>query len=331
MASEVLHMEREAFGKAARVAPNLWVYATMHRLGQLKQMPTLNNRAFFSVVTEKATGQRALVAIGTPDPAERYQSAVREIEQETGLKLRHVIAQCGIHNLFLLRYIEIFGESLHVYVPPARVEHQATLKMAVANHPRQVHVLDNEADPLHFLHSDFDSVLVGGLGVHADTPAPENPGQNSLWFFLATMPTLMNTKATPYDQIVVFHKPTRLAIGSDLIMFYFPPGAQVPPLLKLFGCGQDVFKFAADNISCRDRAKLVTAWNKVLTWPVAIYCGYHEAPGVVVSGERFLKLIREDKSGLGLSEPQTKTLSYALATAVLVVGALLAALFISKN
>ena len=101
-------LEEEAPGKAVPVADGFWIIATRHRPGLSKRMFEINNRCLVFRLQDR--DGPVLMAVNQTEPI--AIPVVRELEQQTGSKVRYLVSPGGGHHLQIEPWHAAFPDAL---------------------------------------------------------------------------------------------------------------------------------------------------------------------------------------------------------------------------
>jgi hypothetical protein len=274
-----LHMEREAFGKAAEVADGFWMIATRHRPGLSKRMFEINNRCLVFRLQDE--GRPVLLVANAVEPAQALDE-VRRLEHETGLAVRYVLSVGGGHHLHMEPWARAFTQA-KVLLPPVRIPitRNGQKLMQLPN----VSTMD-PANPLPQFAGQLDALLFLGLLGFPDERTPAEGGSDSPLGMLKIMFAMMRGLKDPVDELWLRHVPTDTVIAGENLAWYYPAAEHA----KLPFMGKKMLK--PDKVwinpqprQVADRDVVAACWKKVLAWPMRTLMTYHDPPTAAVTAD----------------------------------------------
>jgi hypothetical protein len=235
-------------GTPCMVAPGLWVSGEDHCAGGTQNLK-VNNRAFVSKLTLKnslggvSEGQECLFVHGLGNA--RTIEGVKNLEKETGLKVVALLCNGGGHHLFIKLWYDAFPK-MTVWVCPTKVPNTMNGKRLMKEFPDRWELVDNTTTPhhvhqlLHYFGSgddlQVDCVLFNQLFGYTD----ETSGSCGFWqnpedkaelkgemFPLTKMAKAMSEMSQPLDDVVFFHKKSKLLITGHHFEFSYTPKGHV--------------------------------------------------------------------------------------------------------
>jgi hypothetical protein len=267
----MLQIEREQPGRAAEVAPGFWVVPTRHRPGLSKQMFEINNRCLVFRLQDREGP--VLLAVNQTDPV--AIPVVKEIEQQTGLKMRYLVSPGGGHHLQIEPWHAAFTDAT-VYVGPTRIPRTEHGRHLMSLPRVQVTPLD---DPFPQFRGQIEFTQFQGLlGLH-DGKSPGEGGKDNLWYVLRIFREMMRV-SDPIDELWLCHVPSRTVVGGENLGWMY--GAA--DLAKEGMMARSMLK--ADQIYVQtgprkvgDKAKVEASWRRILAWPCDAVMTYHDVTG----------------------------------------------------
>jgi len=270
-ATEALHIEREATGKTAEVAPGFWVIATRHRPGLSKQMFEINNRCIVFRLQDRdgpvlmAVNQTAPVAI----------PLVKELEQQTGLKVRYLVSPGGGHHLQIEPWHAAFPDA-DVYVGPTRIPHTDHGRKLMAL-PR-VKTTEIES-PFPQFHGQVEFTQFVGIGGLRDGKSPGEGGRDNLLFMFRVMREMMRPD-DPTDELWLCHLPTGTVVGGENLGWMYTAAARAKEgFMARSMLKADRIYIQTDARKVLDKEKVAASWRRVLAWPCGAVMSFHDVTG----------------------------------------------------
>jgi hypothetical protein len=235
------------------VAPGLWLSGEAHCAGGIQNLK-VNNRAFIFKLTLKESlagvskGKECLFVHGLGNA--KTIEGVKNLEKETGLKVIALLCNGGGHHTFIKLWYDAFP-NMKVWVCPTKVPSTENGKKLMKEYPDRWELVDNTTTPhhvhqlLHYFGSgddmQVDCVLFNQLFGYTD----ENSGACGMWqhpevepvlkgemYPLTTLGPLMKDVSQPLDDVMFFHKKSKLLVTGHHFEFAYTPKGHVQPKVR---------------------------------------------------------------------------------------------------
>jgi hypothetical protein len=269
-----IHLEREAFGKAAEIAEGFWMIATRHRPGLSRKMFEINNRCLVFRLDDQQSRRPVLLVANAVDPTQSVDE-VRRIEKETGLRVGYIVSVGGGHHLHMGPWNEAFPEA-RVLLPPVRVPRTRNGQKLMKLGRVQTMDLDN---PLPQFKGQLEAVIFHGLLGFPDHLTPAEGGSDGMLAMFKMMMTMARGPNDPVDELWLHHVASGTVIAGENLAWYYPADEYG----KLPFMGRKMLK--PDKVWLMQMARRVKeppvvagCWKKVLAWPMRTLMTYHDPP-----------------------------------------------------
>ena len=329
----MVDFSREDWDKAAEIADGAWVIATRHNPGLAGGLE-LNNRTFVFRL-KNAAGEEQLLSFGCGNAA--TIEAIKELEDESGLKLGWVIGNGGSHHLFLELWYQSFPDA-RVLVPAQRVPHTKNGKELAQKYvdrwelmhgPKPKQLVDEFGDQIDCV--IFDQLLANKepdatTGVAQDHRAKGN--KLSGFGRLKLFSKISKDFSQPNDEVFFFHRATGLVIaGHNFQFIYRPKGYKAPRRFKVQDGGfplNILLKFLIPDGSFKStfegqpqpvaNSKIhAEEWDAVLDWDIHYWTSCHNPPqicGPEMSGDEIKAAVRASLARTGEDDPTGQRLKW---------------------
>jgi|GEM_PF-1926347 len=327
MSQQQLSFEAEDWDVPVQVFDGIWVIANKHGPG-LNDAFQVNNRVFVFRLTNRSGAETLLVfGCGCGDSL----SAVRKIEQETGLSVGWVVGNGGAHHLFLGLWFDAYP-SARVLIPAKRVpstrngielQKKYAARWELMYGPRPSQLTEEFGDQLDAV--IFDQLFTYRDQFHAELGGAKNhssPRQNVAGFkLLGLFAKTGKDMSQPTDEVFLFHKKSGLVIAGHNYQFIFEPTGHKPqpqhklkrggfPMNVLFKMllkkGQFVSSLEGQPQPIADSKIHLQEWETVLAWDLRAWTSCHNPPTVVgppLSPKELKEAIRASLARTGEDDP----------------------------
>jgi hypothetical protein len=274
-----LHLEREAFGKAAEVFDGFWIIATRHRPGLSKHMFEINNRCLVFRLNDAGAGP-VLVVFNAVDPDDAV-GEVRRIEQQTGLVVRYIISPGGGHHMMLEPWHDAFPGA-KVLVGPVRIPRTSHGKKLMKIPGFSTMDL---ANPLPQFKGQLDAILFHGIYGPDDRQAPgEGAPDTKLGFFKGMLHVMTHVKDR-IDELWIHHVPSGTVVGGEnLGWFYTAEALRKEPFMFRQMIKPDKIWIQEMARKVFDAKAVEDCWRQILAWPARTVMTYHDPPTITYRG-----------------------------------------------
>ncbi|HEV8245911.1 MAG TPA: hypothetical protein VGP93_09080 [Polyangiaceae bacterium] len=269
-----IKIDQEQVGKAVEMFDGFWMIATRHRPGASAKMPEINNRCLIFKLEEN--GAPLLLVVNGVEPA--VIPEVKNLEQQTGLRVRYIVSPGGGHHLMMENWQEAFTEA-SVLLPPARIPRTAHGQKLMKL--ERVKLLDT-ADPLPQFKGQLDAVLFDGLLGIRDMPSAYEGGKENMFKMMWAMMTIND----PVDELWLHHVPSGAVIAGENLGWMFTKAAfeKLPGMFRMMMQAEKVYVMKGGR-KVGDAARVAECWRKILSWPAKTVMTYHDTVGHAFVGD----------------------------------------------
>jgi hypothetical protein len=272
---ETAKFDGETWHEATEVFPGFWSVPTRHRPGGSQQMPEINNRCLVFRVTEPVGA--ALVAVNQTSAA--AIPAVKRIEEQTGLRVRHLLSPGGGHHLQVAPWHEAFPEAT-VWFEPVRIHRTANgAKLLALPRVKNMPLVD----PFPAWKGELEVLVFDGLYGLSDEQSPHEGGADTMFSSLKLMFRFMVGVSDPTSEVWLHHVPSGTVIGGENLGWMMPAAelARRPMMERsMYQAGAWINTMARP---VADKAKIAAHWKTVLGWPAKTLITFHDWPGYALT------------------------------------------------
>eukprot|EP00457_Paulinella_chromatophora_P004168 gb/GEZN01004178.1/.p1 GENE.gb/GEZN01004178.1/~~gb/GEZN01004178.1/.p1 ORF type:complete len:443 (-),score=59.11 gb/GEZN01004178.1/:534-1862(-) len=308
-----LDLGKEAYfpeSKAVQLCPGVWSIATEHHIKSLRQLPTVNNRCLMFALRDGKT--RVLLVVGCPNLAVSRFAAVHAIQRGTGLAVRYIVSQSGLHHLYLDDWANQF-RSAQILIPSARIPHTANGKKLIAKWGKRIQLMD-DLNPLPMFRGQLEALLFRGVTTHGDIPTPAEAGRefgNAEFQRILADPEVNDPTAMAEDDLYLFHPFSRHLWTGENLCWHWESEEAIP--VQFQQLGHHAEDLGPSPLFPVAQPKIVSdCWRQIFAWDFCSFQGFHEAPGVCVTSNAKQRLLHAVVESGQLLESDLESLSSKL-------------------